>query len=125
MNPDKPRVSIGVPVYNGENFLKDALDSLLAQTFKDFEIVIADNVSTDQTEEICRSYAAKDARIRYYRNETNIGAGPNHNRVFELSRGEYFKWVCHDDMCAPEFLERCIEVLDRDPSVVLCHAETR
>jgi glycosyltransferase involved in cell wall biosynthesis len=125
MSNQNPRVSLGMPVYNGENFIKEAIDSLLAQTFKDFELIISDNASTDRTEEICREYAAKDRRIRYYRNEQNLGAAQNHNCVFELSRGEYFKWAAHDDLCAPKFLERCVEVLDRDQSVVLCHVMGR
>ena len=118
---NKPRISIGMPVYNGEKFLQEALDSILAQTFEDFELIISDNASTDRTKEICQEYAAKDQRIRYYRNQENLGAGWNINRVFELSTGKYFKWNAHDDNCAPEFLERCIEVLDQDPSVVLCY----
>jgi glycosyltransferase involved in cell wall biosynthesis len=125
MNHSNPRVSIGVPVYNGENFLKEALDSLLAQTYEDFEIIISDNASTDTTEAICREYAAKDRRIRYYRSEENLGPAWNHNRVFELATGEYFKWACHDDMCAPDFLQKCVEVLDRDESVVVCYSKTK
>lgn len=124
MSNDKPRVSIGLPVFNGENYLAAALDSLLAQTYSDFELVISDNASTDRTQEICKDYAAKDRRIRYYRNDRNLGAAKNHNRVFELSTGQYFKWAAHDDLCAPEYIERCVEVLDRDPSVVLCHPKT-
>ena len=80
----QPRVSIGIPVYNGENYLAEALDSLLRQSFGDFELLISDNASTDRTQEICRAYAARDARIRYVRQDRNIGAGPNHNRVLEL-----------------------------------------
>lgn len=121
---NQPRVSIGLLVYNGDNFLEEALDSLLAQTFKDFELVISDNGSTDRTQEICMAYAAKDQRICYYRNEQNRGAGWNFNRVFELSSCEYFKWANHDDLCAPEFLQQCVEVLDRNPSVVLCYPKT-
>ncbi len=124
MSNNNPRVSIGLPVYNGENYLREALDSILAQTFEDFELIISDNASTDRTEEICKEYAAKDRRIRYYRNEQNLGAAPNYNRVFELSRGEYFKWAAHDDVCAPEYLKRCVEVLDQDSSVVLCYTQT-
>jgi glycosyltransferase involved in cell wall biosynthesis len=119
-----PRVSIGLPVYNGEQFLGAALDSLLDQTFEDFELVISDNASTDTTEEICRTYAAKDRRIRYYRNERNLGVARNFNRVFELSTGQYFKWHCYDDLCAPELVERCVEILDQLPSVILCYART-
>jgi len=115
-----PYVSIGLPVYNGERFLTETLDSLLAQTFENFELVISDNASTDRTQEICEDYAAKDRRIRYYRNDQNLGAARNYNRVFELSTGKYFKWAAHDDLCAPQYLERCVEVLDRKPSVVVC-----
>ncbi|MFQ5964652.1 MAG: glycosyltransferase family 2 protein [Candidatus Scalinduaceae bacterium] len=116
-----PRVSIGMPVYNGENFIKEAIDSILAQTFEDFELIISDNASTDRTEEICRAYVAKDKRIQYIRNNINLGAAYNGNRVFELSSGKYFKWASHDDICAPTYLEKCIEVLDKRPSVILCY----
>lgn len=123
--PGGPRVSIGLPVYNGENYLAETLDSILAQTFAEFELIISDNASTDRTEAICREYAAKDHRIRFVRSPTNLGAARNYNRVFELARGEYFKWNGHDDPIAPVFLERCVEVLDRDPDVILCFARNR
>ncbi len=119
MRTENPRVSVGVPVFNGEAFLEQALNALLNQTFTDFEIVISDNGSTDRTEQICRSYAARDARIRYYRNDINRGAAWNHNRVFELARGKYFKWSTADDLCAPEFLQRCVAALDEDASAVM------
>jgi glycosyltransferase involved in cell wall biosynthesis len=121
---NKPRVSIGLPVYNGKQFLKEALDSILSQTFENFELIISDNASTDGTEEICREYAAKDRRIRYYRHEQNLGAAWNFNHVFELSTGEYFKWAAADDFCASNFLARCVEVLDNDPSVVVSCTKT-
>jgi len=124
MNPTSPRISIGMPVYNGDHFLAEAIESILAQTFQDFELIISDNGSTDGTAEICRAYAAKDLRIRYYRHEQNLGGAWNFNHVFELATGEYFRWACHDDICAPELLERCIEVLDRQPSAVLCYPRT-
>lgn len=117
---DHPRVSIGLPVYNGENFLARTLESLFGQTYAGFELIISDNASTDGTREICEAWAARDDRLRYVRNETNRGAAWNFNNVFALSRGEYFKWAAHDDLCAPEFLACCIEVLDRDPQMVLC-----
>jgi glycosyltransferase involved in cell wall biosynthesis len=104
-----PRVSVGLPVRNGEKYLRLALDSILRQDYTDFELIISDNASTDATQSICLEYAAKDQRIRYYRNETNIGASGNFNRVFELARGEFFKWIPHDDECHPAFLRRCIE----------------
>jgi glycosyltransferase involved in cell wall biosynthesis len=110
-----------LPVFNGEDYLEEALDSILAQTYSDFELIISDNASTDRTEEICRAYAAKDERIRYFRNEANLGAAKNFNRVFELASGEYFKWAAHDDLCAPEYLARCVEILDREPDAILCY----
>ena len=113
-----PKVSIGLPVYNGENYLEEALDSILAQTFTDFELIISDNASTDRTEEICRAYVARDDRVQYLRNATNRGAAWNYNRLVDVAQGEYFKWAAHDDLIAPEFLARCVEVLDRDPSAV-------
>jgi len=119
-----PPVSIGLPVFNGEQFLRYAVDSLLAQTYSDFELVISDNGSTDGTEEICRAYAAGDRRVRYYRDDRNRGAVWNFNRAFELSRAEYFKWAACDDVCAPEHLAECGAVLDADPSVVLCYTDT-
>jgi glycosyltransferase involved in cell wall biosynthesis len=120
-----PRVTIGVAVYNGERFLRKTLDSLLAQTFTEFEIIICDNYSDDGTEQTCRSYAASDTRIQYHRNATNIGAPRNFNLVTTLSRGEYFKWSGADDLCAPTMIERCVEVLDQRPDVVLCYPKTR
>ena len=114
-----PRVTIGMPVYNGERFVVEALDAILAQTYKDFELVISDNGSTDTTEAICRRYAAQDARIRYYRESVNRGATWNYNRVVELAQGEFFKWAAHDDLITPDYIGKCVDVLDRDPGVVL------
>jgi glycosyltransferase involved in cell wall biosynthesis len=115
-----PRVSIGLPVYNGEEFLDEALRSLLAQTYRDFEIIISDNGSTDATEEICRRSMALDNRIRYYREPNNQGAAWNYNRVVQLATGEYFKWAAHDDLITPDYLEKTVAILDADPGVVLC-----
>lgn len=124
MKPAPPnRVSIGMPVYNGEKYIREALDSILAQTYPHFELLISDNASTDSTGEICRAYAARDPRIRYCRNEKNIGIAKNFNRVLELSSGEYFRWASHDDRMEPAFLASCLAELDRDPDLVLC--ETR
>lgn len=117
-----PRVTVGVPVYNGENYLAEALDSLLAQTFTDFEIIISDNASTDGTADICRTYMARDQRIRYVRQPTNLGAARNYNLLIDMAQGEYFKWAAHDDVCAPTLLEKCIQTLDARPDAVLCYA---
>ncbi|HYO10197.1 MAG TPA: glycosyltransferase family A protein [Tepidisphaeraceae bacterium] len=120
-----PRVSIGLPVYNGERHLHAAIDSILAQTYGDFELIISDNASTDSTGEICRQYARQDARVAYHLLPENVGAAENFNRVFHQARGEYFKWAAHDDVCLPTFLERCVTALDAAPrSVVLCMPRT-
>lgn len=117
-----PRLSIGLPVYNGENYLSESLDALLSQTYQDFELIISDNASTDGTQEICERYAAKDPRIRYLRQPHNIGAAPNHNFVVNEARGEFFKWASHDDLFGRDLLARCVEVLDEHPEAVLSHA---
>jgi glycosyltransferase involved in cell wall biosynthesis len=117
-----PLVSIGLPVYNGGMSLGRALDSILAQDFPDFEVIISDNASTDGTAAICQAFAKTDARIRYFRNETNIGASPNHNRVFELSRGKYFAWMAHDAEQLPGMLSRCVREMEcASPPVVLAY----
>jgi len=119
-----PRVSLGMPVYNGEHFIEEALDALLNQTFSDFELIISDNASTDRTPQIVSEYAARDPRVHFIRNDKNLGASPNFNKVFTLSKGEYFKWASADDVCGPNFLKRCVEVLDRYPDVALAYPKT-
>lgn len=120
----KPTVSIGLPVYNGGNYLIEAIDSILSQTYTDYELIISDNASTDKTESICKLYAESDPRIKYYRNDENIGASANFRKVFELSTGKYFKWMGHDDICAPELMENCIAKLEEDESIILCYSRT-
>ena len=116
---------MGMPVYNGEQFVEAALRALLAQTFGDFEVLISDNASTDRTGEICRDYAARDARIRYNRNEVNLGFCRNQNSVYRRARGAYFLLTHHDDIRSPDYLERTVAVLDADPTVVVCYTQTR
>lgn len=118
-----PRVSIGLPVRDGEEHLEAAIRSILDQTFADFELIVSDNASSDGTEEIGLSFAELDERVTFRRSERNLGAAPNFNLTFQLSSGEYFKWAAHDDVLAPEFLARCVEVLDADPGVALAHSE--
>lgn len=120
-----PLVTIGVPVYNGARYLERALESLRAQTFADFELLIADNASTDATPEICARHAALDPRIRVIRHESNIGAPRNWNCLVHEARGKYFKWATANDCCAPELLERCVGVLEADAGAVLCYGLTR
>jgi glycosyltransferase involved in cell wall biosynthesis len=124
MKEQPPRVSVGLPVFNGERYLATALDGLLAQTFEDFEVIISDNASTDGTPTVGRSYEARDSRVRYVRHPVNRGLVWNHRVALQSARGQYFTWVNHDDVHAPEYLERCVAVMDADPSVVRCSAMT-
>jgi glycosyltransferase involved in cell wall biosynthesis len=119
-----PTVSIGMPVYNGARFLKEALDAILGQTFTNFELIISDNCSTDSTSDICQEYASRDRRIRYYRNTVNLGASRNFNRVVELAAGRYFRWAPADDVFAPDSLEACVMTLEANPDLVLCYPKT-
>jgi glycosyltransferase involved in cell wall biosynthesis len=119
-----PRVSVGLPVFNGQNYLSEAIDSVRVQSYVDWELVISDNGSTDQTSAICEAYAQLDSRIKIHRSSVNRGAAWNFNRVVELSQGEYFRWLSHDDVLAPTAIERCVEVLDQERDVVLCATST-
>jgi len=125
MTLGNPLVSIGLPVWNGERFVARALAALAAQDYEPLEVVVSDNGSSDDTEEICRTFVAADSRFRYYRSDENRGAAWNFVRVFSLSRGEYFKWAAHDDLCAPEFVRVCAAVLGASGGdVVLCYPST-
>ena len=120
-----PLVSVGMPVYNGEAYLVSAVDSILSQTFTDLELIISDNASTDATESICRQYVDEDSRVRYIRTPDNRGAMWNFNEVFRHARGKYYKPASHDDLHAPQFLERCLDVYREAPSsVVLVYPRT-
>jgi glycosyltransferase involved in cell wall biosynthesis len=115
-----PLVSVGLPVYNGAEHLAKALDAVVDQDLEDFEVIVCDNASTDATAEIARDYAARDGRIQYHRNERNLGLAGNFNKAFQLSSGRYFKWWAHDDWHPCNLLSRTTEVLEADPSAVLC-----
>ena len=118
----RPRLSIGLPVYNGENYLSESLDALLGQTYTDFELIISDNASTDGTRDICLSYARRESRIRYFRQQRNIGIAPNRNFVTQQARGELFKGASHDDLYSRDLLRLCIDALDDHPQVVLANS---
>ena len=122
MENHQPRLTIGLPVYNGEEYLPAALDSLLGQTYTDFELIISDNASTDATPRICEAYARRDSRVRHVRQPVNIGAAENFNAVFRLAQSPYFKWAAHDDVLAPDFLEKTVAVLDGDPGIILAYS---
>lgn len=117
----QPLVSIGLPVYNGENFLAEALDSLINQTYTNLEVIVSDNASTDRTQEICREYAARDPRIRYLRNDENVGAARNYNLLVDEATGPYFKWAAHDDVVDPTLVAKSVAALEADSSYVLAY----
>ena len=119
-----PRLTIGLPVYNGEKYVAESLDALLGQSFTDFELIISDNASTDSTGDICRGYQKQDSRVRYFRQPRNIGLAPNVNFIIGQARGELYKEASHDDLYARDLLESCVEALDEYPQVVLAHSWT-
>lgn len=125
INEKNPLVSIGFPVYNGEAFLEEAIESILTQTYSNLEIIISDNASTDRTETICRYYHNNDTRIRYFRNNTNLGASINYNAVFRMASGKYFKWSAHDDVCDKRFIHSCIQVLEQNTHATLSYTKTK
>jgi glycosyltransferase involved in cell wall biosynthesis len=118
-------ISVGMPVYNGELYLEEAIKSVLGQSFGDFTLYISDNASTDRTEEICRDYAAQDARIVYRRNRTNVGAAKNYNCLFAMATSPYFRWFNADDISTPDLHEKCLRTLDANPDAVLCCGNTQ
>lgn len=120
----RPLVSIGMPVYNGARHLREALDSCLGQTVGDFEVIISDNASTDDTQRICEDYARRDPRVRYVRQARNIGAPRNWNALVHEAQGEFFKWASGNDYVAPTMMARCTEVMRAEPDVVLCYGRT-
>lgn len=120
-----PLVSIAIPAYNCERYIAQSIESLLNQSFRDFELVISDNASTDGTEAICRRYEAQDARVRYVRRTENIGGPGNFRYVFSLCSGKYHKWSTADDYWHPEFLREAVQVLETQPDVVLCYPKTQ
>ncbi|MBI2033731.1 MAG: glycosyltransferase [Candidatus Liptonbacteria bacterium] len=118
MGSKEKLVSIGLATHNGQSYLREALDSLLAQTYRNFELVISDNASTDDTPRICEEYAKKDRRIKYIRQRSNIGHARNFEYLKKNARGEYFIWASDDDKRAPTFVERCIAALDADKEAI-------
>lgn len=124
--PNKvPVIGVGMPVYNGERFLTEAIESILGQTIGDLELIISDNASTDGTQEICRTFAARDTRIQYVRQAVNVGASENYNIVFRNARSKYFKWASSNDVCHQDFLAKCLAILKERSDVVLCYPRTR
>ena len=118
-----PRLTVGLPTFNGERYLAEAIVSTLAQDFGDFELLVADNASTDGSREIVERFAREDRRVRLLSSERNRGAAWNFSRLLDEARGRYFTWSADDDTYEPTFLSRCVGVLDQRPDVVLCYAQ--
>lgn len=116
---NQPLVCIGMPVFNGEKYLRISMESLLAQSYEDFQLIISDNASTDATEQICREYQSKDSRITYFRNTKNIGMNKNFNLTFELSKSKYFMWAAYDDFWDKTYVEKCLGKLEQNPEAVM------
>ncbi|MGA2514330.1 MAG: glycosyltransferase [Candidatus Limnocylindrales bacterium] len=124
MDQHAPLVTIGMPTYNGERFLAESLDSLLAQDYPNFELVISDNCSTDETERIARAYAGRSDRVRYVRHETHVGVSASFNRVLGLAGGTYFMWATDHDLWEPALISRCVAALEADPAAVLAYPQS-
>jgi glycosyltransferase involved in cell wall biosynthesis len=119
-----PRLSVGLPVYNSTAYVAESIEAILGQTFEDFELIISDNASTDDTGDICRRYGKQDSRVRYFRQPKNVGLAPNHNFCVGKANAALFKWAAGDDLYARDLLEKCVAALDEDPKVVLAHSWT-
>ena len=117
-NLKHPKISIGLPIYNGEKFLRKRIENLLSQTFTDFELIISDNASTDNSVKICKEFMKKDSRIKLHIQDHNIGQFRNYNFVLDQSYGEYFTWTAADDLLLPEFLEKNLHILETKKNVV-------
>src|SRR5262245_43834597 len=115
-----PLVSVCLPVYNGERHVEHAIASILDQSYRDLELIISDNASTDRTGDICRAAAARDGRVKYVSADVNCGLAGNFNRAFAFAKGRYLMWLGHDDVIAPAFVARCVEALDSESDTVLC-----
>jgi glycosyltransferase involved in cell wall biosynthesis len=118
------RIVIGLPVYNGENYLAEAIESILAQTYTDFQLLIGDNASTDATPDICQNYVKQDSRVSYYRHPKNLGVSGNSNFLFEKSDAPYFKWHAHDDVIASDYLRRCLDLMEANPDFAIVHSRS-
>jgi len=120
MNANGPKISIGIPVYNGEKFIRKCIESVLQQNNRNFELIISDNASTDSTPEICKEFLNKDDRISFVRQDKNMGQNWNFNFLLEKANGEYFVWVAADTFLLPEFIEKNIAVLESQDKAVGC-----
>jgi glycosyltransferase involved in cell wall biosynthesis len=123
-SPKYPLVSIGIPVYNAESTITACIESALSQNYANFEILISDNASSDATSEICKNFQNKDGRIRYFRQEQNIGALSNFHFVLEKSNGWYFRWLGSDDVISSNSVSESVKSLEHNTKFVACAAPT-
>ena len=121
---DQPLVTVGMPVYNEERFLEQAVSAILGQTYGNFELILADNASEDRTQEICEHFARIDKRVKYMRHPTNIGPNRTSTKVLEASSGVYHMWAAGHDLWDPRYIERLLARMRQDPSLVLCYGKT-
>jgi len=115
-----PLVSIGIPAYNADSTISACIESALGQSFRDIEIIISDNASSDRTSEICLEFQERDSRIKYFRQVENIGSLANFNFVLEESRGEFFRWLAADDILSANSVSESVGVLETDSKFVAC-----
>lgn len=125
MTESIPRVSIGMPLFNAENYVDEAIESVLGQSFSDFELIISDNASSDETLDLCQSWAKKDSRVRVVESSENLGAAWNYNRTVEMATAGLFRWQAHDDRCDLDMLRRLVLCFEQDPEIVLAYTHTR
>jgi len=125
MSLNNPKISIGLPVYNGEKFIRKCIESILEQTNRNFELIISDNASTDSTPDICQEFSIKDSRIKFVRQDENMGQNWNYNFLLEKAIGKYFVWVAADTIILPDFIEKSINLLESEKKIVGCISKIR
>ena len=119
------KLTIGIPVYNGEKFLEEKITSILNQDFVDFELIISDNASTDSTKEICSKFATNDKRVKFFSHKKNLGAIWNFDFILKKAKGEYFMWTATDDKILPGFYEKNIEILEKNPNIACSASQVK
>ena len=122
--PARPMISVGLPVFNGEKYLDNSIQAIIDQTYPEFTLIISDNASTDKTQEICEKWVKADERVTYTRNDRNLGAAENYNLLVDYADTDYFKWASADDLHEPAYLEKCVEILEEHPDVVMAYGKS-
>lgn len=120
MKQTNPLVSVLMTAYNREMYIAEAIESVLASTFKDFELIIVDDCSSDKTVEIAKKYEILDSRVKVYINEKNLGDYPNRNMAASLAKGKYIKYLDADDLIYPWGLDIVVQTLETFPNASYC-----